>query len=47
MEKVQLIAPAEDEQERKEQLEAKGLDGDVKDKLVNYKDEALKTFLQL
>lgn len=34
-------------QERKEQLEAKGLEGEVSDLFVNYKEEAIKSFVEL
>ena len=38
---------AEQAIERKEQLEDKDLDGEIKDQHVDYKEEALKTFIDL
>jgi hypothetical protein len=37
----------EEEKERKDHLEEKGLDGEVKDIFIDYKEEALKTFVDL
>lgn len=38
---------AESDLDRKEQLEEKGLNGEVKDLFVDYKEEALRTFVDL
>lgn len=38
---------AETDLDRKEQLEEKGLNGEVKDLFVDYKEEALRTFVDL
>jgi len=38
---------AETDLDRKDQLEEKGLNGEVKDLFVDYKEEALKTFIDL
>jgi hypothetical protein len=37
----------QDEIERKELLKEKGLDGEVNDIFIDYKEEALKTFIDL
>jgi|LauGreDrversion4_2_1035121.scaffolds.fasta_scaffold801012_1 tetratricopeptide (TPR) repeat protein len=42
----QLIAEI-DPLDRKEQLEEKGLNGEVKDLFIDYKEEALRTFVDL
>ena len=38
---------AEQALDRKDQLEEKGLEGEIKDQLIDYKEEALKTFVDL
>ncbi len=38
---------ADTDLDRKEQLEEKGLNGEVKDLFIDYKEEALRTFVDL
>jgi hypothetical protein len=37
----------EEGQDRKEQLESKGLDGEIKDEHINYKTEMIRSFVEL
>jgi hypothetical protein len=37
----------DEDKDRKDQLEEKGLQGEVKDVFIDYKEEALKTFIDL
>jgi len=37
----------EEGEERKDQLEARGLEGEVTDRYVNYKNEMLRNFIEL
>lgn len=37
----------DEEKDRKDQLEQKGLQGEIKDIFIDYKEEALKTFIDL
>lgn len=37
----------DEEKDRKDELEEKGLQGEVKDLFIDYKEEALKTFIDL
>ena len=37
----------DDQKDRKDQLDEKGLEGEVKDMFIDYKEEALKTFVDL
>jgi len=38
---------AEDNQDRKDMLDAKGLEGEVTDAFIDYKKEALKAFINI